>query len=172
MGAAYWTDERTATLTRLWAEGLSASQIAARLGGITRSGVIGKVHRLGVAERSLSPRPAPRRARPAALQPVQKKPAPKPVVNADLKPAPSLGLTILEVGFRQCRFATHEDGGEHRFCGHETVAGSSYCAAHKAVIVSRERTDAARRKKKRRTDADIQLLRQAQRESGLTRVFG
>lgn len=42
-----WTDERVETLKRLWTEGHSASQIAARLGmGVTRNAVIGKVHRL------------------------------------------------------------------------------------------------------------------------------
>ena len=42
-----WTDERVETLKKLWGDGLSASQIAAELGGITRNAVIGKVHRLG-----------------------------------------------------------------------------------------------------------------------------
>ena len=41
-----WTDERVERLKRLWAEGLSASQIAAQLGGVSRNAVIGKVHRL------------------------------------------------------------------------------------------------------------------------------
>jgi GcrA cell cycle regulator len=40
-----WTDERVELLKKLWADGLSASQIAARLGGVTRNAVIGKVHR-------------------------------------------------------------------------------------------------------------------------------
>ena len=44
-----WTDERVELLKNLWAEGLSASQIAAELGGITRNAVIGKVHRLGLS---------------------------------------------------------------------------------------------------------------------------
>ena len=43
-----WTDERVELLKKLWADGLSASQIAAELGGITRNAVIGKVHRLGL----------------------------------------------------------------------------------------------------------------------------
>ncbi|NBU29555.1 MAG: GcrA cell cycle regulator, partial [Caulobacteraceae bacterium] len=44
-----WTDERVNTLRTLWAEGLSASQIAKQLGGgVTRNAVIGKVHRLGL----------------------------------------------------------------------------------------------------------------------------
>lgn len=47
-----WTDERVARLSKLWAEGLSASQIAADLGGVTRNAVIGKVHRLGLSGRA------------------------------------------------------------------------------------------------------------------------
>ena len=41
-----WADERELLLRKLWADGLSASQIAAELGGVTRNAVIGKVHRL------------------------------------------------------------------------------------------------------------------------------
>ncbi len=46
-----WTDERVSRLTKLWQDGLSASQIAADLGGVTRNAVIGKVHRLGMSNR-------------------------------------------------------------------------------------------------------------------------
>ncbi len=47
-----WTDERVEKLKRLWAEGLSASQIAAQLGGVSRNAVIGKVHRLSLPGRA------------------------------------------------------------------------------------------------------------------------
>jgi GcrA cell cycle regulator len=40
-----WTDDRVAILKKLWTEGLSASQIAKQLGGVTRNAVIGKVRR-------------------------------------------------------------------------------------------------------------------------------
>ena len=59
-----WTDERVELLKKLWSEGLSASQIAGRLGGVTRNAVIGKVHRLGLSGRATSSRssvPRPRR---------------------------------------------------------------------------------------------------------------
>jgi len=46
-----WTDERVETLKKLWSEGLSASQIAASLGGVSRNAVIGKVHRLKLSSR-------------------------------------------------------------------------------------------------------------------------
>lgn len=47
-----WTDERVEKLKKLWAEGLSASQIAAQLGGVSRNAVIGKVHRLALPGRA------------------------------------------------------------------------------------------------------------------------
>src|SRR6478735_7546190 len=59
-----WTEDRVELLKRLWAEGLSASQ----LGGITRNAVIGKVHRLGLSGRAKSPSssvPRPRKPRAA-----------------------------------------------------------------------------------------------------------
>ncbi|WP_312797383.1 GcrA family cell cycle regulator [Tianweitania sp.] len=46
-----WTDERVELLKKLWAEGLSASQIAAQLGNVSRNAVIGKVHRLKLSSR-------------------------------------------------------------------------------------------------------------------------
>ncbi|WP_152048033.1 GcrA family cell cycle regulator [Aureimonas psammosilenae] len=46
-----WTDERVELLAKLWGEGLSASQIASQLGGVTRNAVIGKVHRLKLETR-------------------------------------------------------------------------------------------------------------------------
>ena len=49
---ANWTDERVDRLKKLWSEGLSASQIAAQLGGVSRNAVIGKVHRLNLPGRA------------------------------------------------------------------------------------------------------------------------
>jgi len=47
--ASQWTDERIAEITKLWAEGYSATRIGAAM-GISRSCVIGKVTRLGLPE--------------------------------------------------------------------------------------------------------------------------
>lgn len=65
-----WTDERVERLTKLWAEGLSASQIAAQLGGVSRNAVIGKVHRLNLPGRAKAGGSSSAAARP------QKRPAP------------------------------------------------------------------------------------------------
>ena len=64
-----WTDERIDQLKRLWEQGLTASQIAEDLGGVSRNAVIGKAHRLG-----LQSRPSPVRPN----EPVEAAPAPAP----------------------------------------------------------------------------------------------
>ena len=61
-----WTDDKIDKLQKLWGKGLTASQIAEKLGdGITRNAVIGKAHRL-----KLPSRPSPVRTEP------EKKPEP------------------------------------------------------------------------------------------------
>ena len=64
--AGAWTEDRVELLKKLWSDGLSASQIAAELGSVTRNAVIGKVHRLGLSGRAKNPAAAsaPRSAAP------------------------------------------------------------------------------------------------------------
>ena len=77
-----WTDERIEQLRNMWEKGLTASQIADELGGVSRNAVIGKAHRLG-----LKSRPSPVKATdkpvkapaPKAAAPAAPKPEPKPV---------------------------------------------------------------------------------------------
>jgi len=75
-----WTDERVETLKKMWGEGQSASQIAKELGSVTRNAVIGKVHRLGLSNRSGGSSPA----KPATKE----KAAAAPKVAAKPKAAP------------------------------------------------------------------------------------
>jgi len=85
-----WTDERIDQLKRLWGQGMTASQIADELGGVSRNAVIGKAHRLGLEARPSPVKggegaPAAPSPAPAAAAPVVEKPAPAPVQPA---PAP------------------------------------------------------------------------------------
>ncbi|MFC3570023.1 GcrA family cell cycle regulator, partial [Paracoccus simplex] len=73
-----WTDERVETLKRMWAEGQSASQIAKELGGVTRNAVIGKVHRLGLSNRSEEGEAAAAAAPVAEARPAAPAAAPPP----------------------------------------------------------------------------------------------
>ncbi|MBD0413254.1 GcrA family cell cycle regulator [Oryzicola mucosus] len=94
-----WTDERVELLKKLWSEGLSASQIAAQLGGVSRNAVIGKVHRLKLSGRGRTTATPARPKKPAtptaaAPKPVSSRPAPAP------RPvAATLGATALQVQF-------------------------------------------------------------------------
>jgi GcrA cell cycle regulator len=94
-----WTDERIATLTKMWESGATASQIADELGGVSRNAVIGKAHRLGLkarpspvkaaeqakkATKKVAAKPEPREA--VAAKPVSK-PAAQPAARAEPAPA-------------------------------------------------------------------------------------
>ena len=77
-----WTDERIDRLKELWSKGMTASQIADELGGVSRNAVIGKAHRLG-----LQSRPSPVKANEA--RPAAKAVKAKPAAPAEPKPAPA-----------------------------------------------------------------------------------
>ena len=63
---ANWTEDRVELLRKLWTDGLSASQIAAQMGGVSRNAVIGKVHRLKLSGRGKTTSSAPRVKKTAA----------------------------------------------------------------------------------------------------------
>lgn len=77
-----WTDERVELLKKMWGEGQSASQIAKELGGVTRNAVIGKVHRLGLSNRTTAPAKSETKAKAAPKVEAKPKPAPKPAEPA------------------------------------------------------------------------------------------
>ncbi|WP_299028527.1 GcrA family cell cycle regulator [uncultured Sulfitobacter sp.] len=82
-----WTDDRVEILKKMWGEGQSASQIAKELGGVTRNAVIGKVHRLGLSNRTTAGAAA--KAEPKAKPAPKAKAAPKPVPEPEPTPASS-----------------------------------------------------------------------------------
>ncbi len=82
-----WTDERIATLKKMWEGGATASQIADELGGVSRNAVIGKAHRLGLKSRpspvkANEPKKADKKPTAAAARPAPRKPAPRPAPKA------------------------------------------------------------------------------------------
>ncbi|WP_323810237.1 GcrA family cell cycle regulator [Sphingobium baderi] len=83
-----WTDERIDQLKAMWEKGLTASQIADELGGVSRNAVIGKAHRLG-----LQSRPSPVKANEAPKKPAaSRKPAPAAAPAPD--PAPRAAAPV------------------------------------------------------------------------------
>lgn len=165
-----WTDERVELLKKLWADGLSASQIAAKLGEVTRNAVIGKVHRLGLAGRTTASRARTARARPnvslfpakpaqtqypafgnaaldAAAQPQEKKVAAVIPLRSlpQLAPTPERGLTLAELTESMCHWPVGDpmEEGFH-FCGRRKSFGVPYCEHHAAIayhpVARRRRT--------------------------------
>lgn len=95
-----WTDERVELLKKLWAEGLSASQIAAQLGGVSRNAVIGKVHRLKLSSRGRAGGAAPRQKK--AATPASSATAAQRRQRTVARPvATSIGATALKVQFQE-----------------------------------------------------------------------
>ncbi|MGR4893086.1 GcrA family cell cycle regulator [Sphingopyxis sp. LARHCG72] len=81
-----WTDERIESLRTMWEKGLTASQIADELGGVSRNAVIGKAHRLG-----LKSRPSPVKATEKVAKPAK---APAPAVPRPAAPAPRAAAPV------------------------------------------------------------------------------
>ena len=139
-----WTDERVTLLKKLWLEGLSASQIAKQLGGVTRNAVIGKVHRLGLSGRATpsQPRPAAYKA-PRAPRPVSASPAPRRVSEPSHQPAPRVQVyreeapgsaTVLTLGAHMCKWPIGDPSSDSfTFCGKRSDDGQPYCIDHARV---------------------------------------
>jgi GcrA cell cycle regulator len=144
-----WTDARVAQLTRLWAAGVSASGIAAALGDVSRSAVLGKLHRLKQLKSRASASP-PRRydgplpdggrtagaGRIAALGPSEP-PAPPaaPWREAAFAPLPGTApRPWLSRDAGECAFPAGGEGTETLSCCAPVQARSAYCAAHHAVV--------------------------------------
>ncbi|HZZ31920.1 MAG TPA: GcrA family cell cycle regulator [Phenylobacterium sp.] len=140
-----WTDERVELLKKLWQDGLSASQIAKQLGGVTRNAVIGKVHRLGLSGRATPSKPArttfkaPRPARqisatPSAprriAEPVAHAPHPAPVRYVEESPGTA---TVLTLGAHMCKWPIGDPSMDNfTFCGRGCDDGP-YCHEHSQV---------------------------------------
>lgn len=131
-----WNEERTATLRKLWLEGLSASQVARQLGGVSRSAVIGKVHRLGITAREIPPR-----QRAAVRTASRAQPRNRSTREAIIAPRPALRLaaiaemtatqSILGLEIHSCRWPIGDvDSHDFGFCGREKTARASYCEDH------------------------------------------
>jgi GcrA cell cycle regulator len=154
-----WTDERVELLKKLWSDGLSASQIAAEIGNVTRNAVIGKVHRLGLSGRGKAKSPStaqrPRKitrapSAPAPLPPTSRannvvltpvpaaahvEPEPDlPAIDDDIVVPMSERVTIMDLRESMCRWPMGDPTKpDFRFCGARSSAGLPYCGHHARV---------------------------------------
>lgn len=146
-----WDDNRIELLKKLWGDGLSASQIAAELGGVTRNAVIGKVHRLGLSGRA--------KAKPASVarpRKVVKAPARTTtiavrgnlavVVDAEAEPEIrrdprenvvipiARRISIMELREGVCRWPIGDPlQPDFAYCGADCGSGRTYCEGHARI---------------------------------------
>src|SRR5271154_4333806 len=138
MSESGWSETRVTTLSQLWLDGLSASQIAKQLGGVTRNAVIGKVHRLGLSGRAAPSQPArptfkaPRPHRPAAA-PAQRRAethhhhAPAPAAPVFYVEEPG-SATVLTLGAHMCKWPIGDPASDSfTFCGRRADGDGPYC---------------------------------------------
>jgi GcrA cell cycle regulator len=148
-----WNDERIEALSKMWREGLSASQVARQLGGVSRSAVIGKVHRLGIAGRDAPARPINLGGRPSTRvrasaggvrRPSNQTPRPPRITVPAAPRAPfevAATATIHTLKEHACRWPIGEpDQDGFGFCGRLRTGQSSYCAGHAPMAVRRRDT--------------------------------
>ena len=163
-----WTDDRVELLKKLWAEGLSASQIAGKMGGVTRNAVIGKVHRLGLSGRATPAKPVRGRApnQPTTTQAATTpKPAPsfrpqtqvRPVIPSPEVSEPLVldtgdKTTVATLNRNMCKWPIGDPAKEDfHFCGQPSDSGKPYCSYHAHVAFQ----PAQRRQEPRRQQARL-----------------
>ncbi|RFC67122.1 MULTISPECIES: GcrA family cell cycle regulator [Mesorhizobium] len=155
-----WTDERVELLRKYWSEGLSASRIAAQLGGVSRNAVIGKVHRLKLSSRGRTTTATTRQKKApstvtktvvkATVQRVvttsigatalQAQFDAEPVVHRQLRPAENVvvpisrRLSLVDLTERTCKWPNGDPlTEEFSFCGNQSGESGPYCAYHARV---------------------------------------
>jgi GcrA cell cycle regulator len=147
--AMTWNGARVDALKKLWADGLTANEIAGRLGGVTRNAVIGKVHRLGLSGRAGPSRRKLQRPRAPAHAGEHVKQARAAIghtafrrlVAAAPQPGlPTAGELVIPLAERKyvhtltascCRWPIGDPKQPaFHFCGKARIAGLPYCRVH------------------------------------------
>ncbi len=110
-----WTDEKVATLKKLWDEGLTTGEIGKRL-GVSKNSVVGKVHRLKL------------KSRPSPIKRTKKAEVKKEEVKKTDK------LSLLDLNIHTCRWPIGDPRDEDfHFCGKKVQAGNIYCEEHAKI---------------------------------------
>ena len=127
-----WTDESVEKLRQLWAQGLTANEIAKKL-GVTKNAIVGKVHRL-----CLTARPSPIKSKdaeeeipqqPDLIEKIEEKP-----VEEVAKPRKTEELTnikLADLDSHTCRWPIGDPrDDDFCFCGKKVRSGQTYCDEH------------------------------------------
>ena len=141
-----WTNEQVEQLREMWTEGLTANEIAKRL-GVTKNAIVGKVHRL-----CLKARPSPIKTKNAEDKVEDKKSVPveeelpfaeveqvaelseADVSSKEKKTCCSGNVKLTELDSHTCRWPIGDPrDDDFCFCGKRVRAGQTYCDTHSAM---------------------------------------
>ena len=116
----YWTKTKVEKLSKLWGQGVSARDIAEKLGNISRNAVIGKANRLGLS---------------------------KKLSSEDKKIKKEISASSLVHNMSGCKWPIgHPGDNDFSFCGKPTIPGKPYCGEH--CLIAYRRKDSHQKVKK------------------------
>ena len=118
----FWTKKRVEKLTKLWEKGISAREIAEKIGDVSRNAVIGKANRLGLSKKH---------TKVTTVSEVNK----------------IISISSLVPNMSGCKWPIGHPGDEDfYFCGKEVVPGKPYCNEHCLVAYRRKDNSSKMRK--------------------------
>lgn len=141
----FWTDEKVEELRRLWDKGLTANEIAKVL-GVTKNAIVGKVHRL-----CLKARPSPIKVKGEEEQivteaievtvieeteeaPIENTVEQEPQEVKPASPADGNKVKLVELDSHTCRWPIGDPrDDDFGFCGKKVRTGQTYCDEHAAM---------------------------------------
>lgn len=137
-----WTAERRKIVTTLWNEGQPASYIA-NVFGVSRSSILGLVHRMGLSNRRIGTAHAPRKPKPPtkfnfATNATKADPKPsEPYVHRETIVTPEherVTFEALDQFDKRCRYP-HGENPPYAYCGARAVIGQPWCLTHFKVCL-------------------------------------
>ena len=109
----YWTKSKVDKLSSMWAKGISAREIANKLGNVSRNAVIGKANRLRLSKK------------------VKEK---ENIIETN-----NGNLNSLIANMKGCKWPIgHPGDPDFYFCGKEVIPGKPYCGEHCLIAYRRK----------------------------------
>jgi len=140
-----WTNESVEQLRKMWSEGLTANEIAKKL-GVTKNAIVGKVHRL-----CLKARPSPIKSKDNVVETTVVQPETE-IVSEEIYEDELIGQSVelpqvseqkvckgnnvklVDLDSHTCRWPLGDPrDDDFCFCGKKVRSGQTYCDEHSAV---------------------------------------
>ena len=130
-----WTEEKILLLKKLWGSGISAAEIATKIGGVSRNAVIGRAFRMNLSakiktrqatsnknfENSIQQNNPIKRGRKSKFKSL--------IIEKDFEPENPKQLE--ELTDNDCKYPIgHPDEKDFYFCGRSSLKDFSYCKLH------------------------------------------